>query len=167
MVMPKSEFSKWSVRRLKANPAFFEKFRADCCGSSGVEFALLLPVLSILLMGTFDYGALAYDRMQVSAAAHAGADYAFHAGVFNAGNITSAVVGATTLTVSATPAPQSITACVTGGALVVTAGSTCPSGGTPGTYVVVNAQASFSPLVSWASFALPSTITAQATVRIS
>jgi hypothetical protein len=104
--------------------------------------------------------------MQVSAAAHAGADYALHNG-WNAINVEGAVTGATTLPqVSATPAPQLTSACIVSGAVVAATGATCAGGGTPGSYVVVNAQAPFTPLVSWAAFAMPSTISAQATVRI-
>jgi hypothetical protein len=123
-------------------------------------------MLTVLLMGIFDYGSLAYDSMQVSAAAHAGADYALHNG-WNAINVEGAVTGATTLPqVSATPAPQLTSACIVSGAVVAATGATCAGGGTPGSYVVVNAQAPFTPLVSWAAFAMPSTISAQATVRI-
>jgi len=46
----------------------FGRCLADRCGAAGVEFALLLPVLVTLLIGMFDYGALAYQTMQVSAA---------------------------------------------------------------------------------------------------
>ncbi len=138
----------------------------DRRGTSGTEFALLMPILTVLLMGIFDYGSLAYDSMQVSAAAHAGADYALHNG-WSATGVQTAVTGATTLPqVSATPAPQLTAACIVSGAVVATTGSTCAGGGTPGSYVVVNAQAPFTPLLSWAAFALPSTISAQATVRI-
>ena len=135
-------------------------------GAAGVEFALLLPVLVLLLMGMFDYGALAFQTMQVAAAAHAGADYALHNG-WNLTAVQNAVTGATTLpSVSATPTPALSKGCITSGALVITTGSTCPSGGTPGSFAVVNAQAPFSPLVAWSALALPSTITAQAVVRI-
>jgi Flp pilus assembly protein TadG len=138
---------------------------ADRCGAAGVETALILPVLSVLLMGMFDYGQLAYQTMQVSAAAHAGADYALRNG-WNLTAVQSAVTSATAMPVSASPAPTLSKACVVSGAIVVTTGSTCTSGGTPGSYVIVNAQATFSPLVSWSALALPSTITAQAAVRI-
>ena len=123
-------------------------------GAAGVEFALLLPVLVLLLMGMFDYGALAFQTMQVSAAAHAGADYAVRNG-WNPTGVQGAVTHATTLaSVSATPTPALSQGCITNGALVITTGSTCPSGGTPGSYAVVNAQAPFSPLVAWSALAL-------------
>jgi len=134
-------------------------------GAAGVEFALLLPALSLLLMGTFDYGALAYQTMQVAAAAHAGADYALRNG-WNQTGVQNAVTAATSLAVSATPAPALSKGCISNNALVITTNSTCPSGGASGSYVVVNAQSPFSPLLAWSGLSFPSTITAQAAVRI-
>jgi Flp pilus assembly protein TadG len=138
---------------------------ADSRGAAAVEFALLLPVLVTLVIGMSDYGALIYQSMQVSAAAHAGALYALRNG-YSAGAIQTAVVGATTLTVTASPAPQLVKACVIGGAVVVTAGSTCPSGGAPGSYVIVNAQAAVTPIVAFTAFVMPSTLSSQAMIRI-
>ena len=134
-------------------------------GVAGVEFALLLPVLTLLLMGTFDYGALAYQTMQVAAAAHAGADYALRNGWSRTG-VQNAVTGATSLAVSASPAPALSKGCISNNALVITTSSTCPSGSASGSYVVVNAQSPFSPLLPWSGLSFPSTITAQAAVRI-
>ena len=138
---------------------------ADRDGASAVEFALLVPALVILVIGTVDMGQLAYQYMQVSAAAHAGAQYALRNG-WNASAITTAVTGSTPLTVTATPAPQQITACVTGGAVVATTQTTCSGGGTPGTYVQVNVQAAITPLITWSAFNLPTSLSSQAMVRI-
>ena len=159
---------KWFEPTIALIPGRIRSFGvwlADRRGSSGVEFALLLPVAVLLLIGAVDYGTLTYQTMEVSAAAHAGAEYALRNG-WNASAVQTAVTGATTLTVTATPAPQLSKACVTGGVVVVTAGSTCASGGPPGNYVVVNAQASFSPLIAWSSLIMPTTISSQATIRI-
>lgn len=134
-------------------------------GAAGVEFALALPVLVLLLIGMFDYGALAFQTMQVSEAAQAGADYALHNG-WNSTAIQTAVTSATGLSVTATPAPTLSSACLSGNALVVTTGTSCSGGGTPGSYVFVYARSSFSPLVAWSVLALPSTISAHAVVRI-
>jgi Flp pilus assembly protein TadG len=139
---------------------------ADLGGAASVEFALLLPLLVTLVVGMIDYAQLAYQSMEVAAAAHAGADYALHYG-YNSSAIAGAVTAATGLTVSATPAPAQTTACVTGGAIVATVATTCASGGAPGSYVTVDAQATFTPILAWASFGMPSTLSARAMVRIS
>ena len=137
----------------------------DRRGVAGVEFALALPILVLLLVGMFDYGTLAFQTMEVSTAAHAGADYAMHKG-WNASAIQAAVTSATGLPVTASPAPQLSNGCLSGNTVVFTTGSTCTSGGTPGSYVIVNAQTPFSPLVAWSGLPLPTTLSAQAVVRI-
>jgi len=138
---------------------------ADKSGASAVEFALVLPVLVLLLIGMSDYGALAFQTMEVSAAAHAGADYAIHNG-WNSSAIQTAVTSATSLTVSASPAPQLSKGCLSGNTVVFQTGATCSSGGTAGSYVIVNAQTPFSPLVAWSALTFPTTLSAQAVVRI-
>jgi Flp pilus assembly protein TadG len=138
---------------------------ADRSAAAGVEFALMLPPLVLFLIGIVDVGSLAYQQTEVSAAAHAGALYAIRNGGSSLTNIASAVTSATPLTIQATPAPQLVTACVSGGSLVATTATTCAGGGTPGAYIQVNAQATFTPLVAWSGLSLPSTLTAQAMVR--
>ena len=49
-------------------------FRRDT-GASLVELALLLPVLSLMLLGTIDLGRFAYVSVEVSGAARAGVQY--------------------------------------------------------------------------------------------
>jgi Flp pilus assembly protein TadG len=44
-------------------------------GASLVELALVLPLLMLLLMGAIDFGRAYYLAMEVSGAAHAGAEY--------------------------------------------------------------------------------------------
>jgi Flp pilus assembly protein TadG len=152
----------------------FEDLLRDRCGATAVEFALLAPVLTVMLLGIVDFGNLAYAQMQVATSAQAGADYALHNG-FNATAIQTAVTSATSRTVTASPAPAQVTGCVTNNVLVTTTGTSCPSGGSPGTYVVVNATSTFTPLVTfktynghrWQAFSLPTSLTAKAAIRIS
>jgi Flp pilus assembly protein TadG len=134
-----------------------------------VEFALLLPTLVMLLIGIVDIGALTYEQMQVSAAAHSGALYALHyasGGSVNLTNVAAAVTGSTGLTVAATPAPTQFQGCVSGGSVITAVGATCTGGGAPYPYVQVNAQASVSPVIAWASIVTPATLKAVAVVRI-
>jgi Flp pilus assembly protein TadG len=133
---------------------------------AAIEFGLLAPVLMVLLFGLVDVGALTYQEMEVVAAAHAGAAYVIQNG-YSAGGVSTAVTGATGMTITATPAPSTQSACANTGALVVTANATCSDGSKPGTYVVITAQATFTPIITWTSFGLPSSLTAQTMVRIS
>lgn len=140
-------------------------------GAAAVEFAFLATFLVPLVIGVVDVGNLAYQSMQVRAAAQAGADYARINGYDGTthGNIDNAVTSATTLAVTSTPTPTLATDCPNSGSnglIADPSGTTCAAGDPPGNYVTVGAQATFTPIVPWSSYLLPSTITASATVRI-
>jgi Flp pilus assembly protein TadG len=134
-------------------------------GAAAVEFALLAPLLALMLAGLIDVSRLVEATLQVRAAAQAGAAYARAHG-WDATAIAAAVTAATPLAASATPAPQTTTACVAGGAIIATAGTTCASGAKPGQFITVSASAPFKALVPGPHrLALPAQVTAQAVVR--
>lgn len=137
----------------------------DRRGAAAVEFALLMPVLFLLLAGLIDVSRLITQSMQVRAAAQAGADHAQRHG-WNEAAVRAAVTSATPLEVAADPAPQVVTACVEAQAIAPTTAATCAAGGKPGTFVRVAARAPFKSLMPWPGFALPSALTGQAVVRI-
>ena len=56
------------------------KFRRNRRGSAAVEFALVLPVLMLLLFGIIDFGRMMNARITLSEAAHEGARAAAVAG---------------------------------------------------------------------------------------
>ena len=118
-----------------------------------------------------DLGCLAYQQMEVIAAADAGGLYVLQNGptsVTNLTAVTTAVSNATSLTLSPSPTATVVYACVNSGTVVtsgITASSTCPSGGTAGTFIKVTAQAAYTPLIAWSGFTVPSALTASQLVR--
>jgi len=76
------------------------------------------------------------------------------------------VTSATPITVSASPAPAKTTACVSGMTITPSAGATCAGGGAPGSFITVGAQAPFVTLMPWPHLLQPTTVAAQAVVRI-
>jgi hypothetical protein len=70
--------------------------------------------------------------------------------------------------ISATPAPAQSCGCPSAstGITAATCGSTCTGGGNAGTYVTVNAQASYSAIFPISGITNPLTLTAKMTVRI-
>jgi Flp pilus assembly protein TadG len=140
-------------------------------GVSSIEFALTAPLMLILLMPVVDLGMGFYQQMQVSNAAEAGAQYVMQNGFGNLTAIESAVTSATTLSgISASPAPTEACGCPnsTNTAIVAaTCGSTCPTTSqTAGVYVTVNAEANYTPLLSYPVLGSSRTLTAQSVVRI-
>jgi Flp pilus assembly protein TadG len=138
---------------------------ADRGGAAAVEFALLLPVLVLLAAGLIDSSRLIAERMQLQAAADAGADYA-RANGWNPAAIQNAVLAATALSGVSAPTPQMASDCVSGTTLVPTSTGACPSGAAPGGFVTVTAQTPFSTLTPWPQGTFPATLAAQAVVRI-
>jgi Flp pilus assembly protein TadG len=149
-----------SVRRL----AFL--VRAER-GNAAIEFALATPILLGLLVPVADLGIAFTQQIQVQQAAQAGAQYALLHG-WNSSSISSAVTAATNLPgVSAAPAPTQSCGCPTGTTIAAAAcASACANGETAGTYVFVNAQSAYNPVLPYSVLGSGVTLTAQATVRI-
>lgn len=142
-------------------------FPAEHEGVAALELALLAPTLLLLLMGIFDFGEMTYTVMQVSAAAHAGAQYVYANGCSSTTGVSTAVTNATPLTVTANPSPVcGVYYCATNGALVAsTSGATCPSGEPSGAYATISAQAPFTPIAPWSGLIFPTTLSSSSTIR--
>jgi len=138
----------------------------NCSGVSSVEFAVALPVLITLLTVLVDFGIGFYEKMEVEDAAQAGTHYALLHG-WDSSAIQDAVTNATKLSVSASPSPTKTCGCPSGSAVTaVTCGAVCASGLSAGTYVTVNAQASYTPLITYPILGSSVTLSAQSVVRI-
>jgi Flp pilus assembly protein TadG len=143
------------------------RLRRDRAGTTAVELALVAPLLAIILVPLSDLGIGAYRQMQVTTAVQAGARYAVLHG-FDSTGIGNAVTGATSLAgINATPAPVQSCGCVSGTSITAaTCGAACPDGSSAGTYVTVNANASYALLFDYPGLGNPLTLSAQSTVRI-
>lgn len=139
----------------------------DRSGVAAVEFALALPMLLLALVGTLDIGIAVYEKMELDNAVQAGARYVTVNG-WNASGIQNAVQSATGVAgVSSTPAPAESCGCPSGAVIAAaTCGTTCPNGGTAGTYVTISAQRAYAPMFPYPGLAIPSVLTAQVMVRI-
>lgn len=136
-------------------------------GVGAVEFSLIIPVLSLLLVCSVDFGLGAYRQMQVQSAAQAGSEYAVLHG-FDTNAIASAVAGSTTYSaLSATPTPTQFCGCQIGTAIQSsTCGSTCSSGKTAGLYVSVYTAASYSTILNYPFLPSSFALSGQATARV-
>ena len=145
-------------------------------GTAAVELAITAPVLVLLGLGVADYGILMGSAASLESAARAGAEVA---------KVTPSVTAATLTSLGlfpsgATPTVTSVCSCVDN---TWPGGAACPPGpfDTPCTgkqnpftsatdprvfeYVRVTAMQSFSPMVSYASFGFPSSLTGEAFTR--
>lgn len=72
------------------------------CGSSAVEFALVLPVLIMILFGIIDFGRLEFERINVTAAAYEGARASgYKLGTTAVTNAVNAASGGLTVSITA------------------------------------------------------------------
>jgi Flp pilus assembly protein TadG len=160
------------AEQIMKNGQGFSQLFLDEKGTAAIEFGVIGAFLCLLLLGLVDFGMGYWQRMQVGNAARAGGEYAIINGWDPSGietGITTAVTGATGLgSITATPAPTKTYGCasVSAGITTATLGSSCTGGGTAGTYVTVNAQASYSTVFTYPGIANPLTLTASTTVRI-
>lgn len=144
-----------------------QRRRPDRRGTAAMEFALALPVLLVLIVGTAEIGFAVYEAMQVYNSVEAGALYAAKNG-YDVTGISNAVVNATSTTgITAAPAPTQFCGCPSaGGVVTATCGATCTGGGTAGTYVRISAAYTHQTILSYPTFGLPTTLTAQSIVRL-
>jgi len=148
--------------------AALRRLRAARGGIAAVEFAIGASFLIVAMLGLYDFGRASWHRMQVAAAAQAGAAYAVANG-FNATGIALAVRGATDFAaVTATPAPTMQCGCPNGtsGITAAACGSTCPVvagvAQVAGYYATVSARGTYSFMFPYPYVAKPIVMNARA-----
>ena len=140
-------------------------------GVSTIEFAVVAPVIALLVIGMIDFGMGLWEEMQVSNAAQAGAAYAsINSWNATVSQIETAVTSATSLSgLSPSPAPSTVCGCPTstGSALTqVTCGTTCADGSVAGHYWIINAEASYSTILPYPGLSNPMTLSATTYARL-
>lgn len=144
---------------------YIRHFIGHTNGSAALEFAVIAPMLVLAIVGTVDLGLGLHRNMQVQNAAQAGAVYA-SSHTFSEANISSVVTSATNSSITASPVPAKFCGCASNSGVATNAcNASCPAGAIAGTYVSVNAQASYSPLLPYPFLPSTMTLSAQSIVR--
>lgn len=149
---------------LKAVRRFAARLRASESGASLIEAALALPILTMVLGATAEFGVNYFNKSQLQSAVNAGAQYALRNPTDSAGSqsaITAALPsGVTGVTTSATYACE----CNNGTAVSCTTG-TCSSG-TVRKIMTLTATRNTVRILSAVHWSLPSSITVTAAVSV-
>src|ERR1043166_7077655 len=156
------------IERVTEDDHRTRRFPVDESGATAAEFALVAPFLCFLLVGLIDFGMGYWEKIQVGNAARAGVQYVMANG-WNKTAISTAGTSATGLSsISASPVPSQACGCpsASSGVVAASCGSSCTGGGVAGTYVTVNASATYSPLLPYHGIAGTFALTATNTVRI-
>jgi Flp pilus assembly protein TadG len=126
--------------------ALLHRLRHDQRGAALIEFAMLLPIMLLMLGGLVDGSRLLIQVMQLHAAAQAGVDWAQAKGWDRAG-VEGAVRAATPLAPTVTA--SLVTRCVSGRRITAAPGPICADGTSAGGYVAITVTDSFEPLMPW------------------
>jgi Flp pilus assembly protein TadG len=148
------------------------RLRTDKRGTSLLELALVLPVLTLVLVGAIDLGRVFYATAEVANAAHAGAEYGARtvslatdtAGMKQVAANDAVDVSGITTTASSSCSCTSIQ----GSGLSVacpSAASICGSNSPFLVYVTVTTSKSLVPMFPWPKVPNPITVSASATMR--
>jgi Flp pilus assembly protein TadG len=151
----------------RALPRYVHAALFDTRGAAAIEFGIMIPLLSLMLVSVTDIGLAVYRKMQVEEAAQAGAQYAIARG-FDASGISNAVTSATNSTaITASPGAVQFCGCPSStGVSTVSCGTVCTGGAQAGTYATVSAQATYYTLINYQIVAATYTYNAQATARL-
>jgi Flp pilus assembly protein TadG len=142
--------------------------RASRAGTAGIEFALLSPLLLIMLTGVAEIGIAGYQAMQVQAAVEAGALYAGKYGGSNLVAVRQAIAGATATT-GVVAGATLFCGCPTASGVISQAAdctTVCADGKAPGQYVQVTASLAHQKIMPFLTLPLPATLTAAVMVRV-
>jgi Flp pilus assembly pilin Flp len=105
-------------------------WRRNESGTTAIEFAMFLPLLVIMLVGTVELGRAMYEAMQVNNAAEAGILWAAKNG-WNSANIQSAALSASTVggapLTGMTAAPLRFCGCPAANTVMVMTAGACPT----------------------------------------
>lgn len=145
--------------------------------STALEAALVFPVLLIFLVGMVDIGRAAYGRSRLNSAVSAGAYYAYLSGPTVIGanvkamieGLADSVVGGVSEVVATVPNPACY--CVGGapGSVTMTAATcntACPNTSLAGTYLLISATYTFTPVLPAIANLVPSTMASSAVVQL-
>lgn len=135
-------------------------------GVAAIEFAIMAPVLILLVAAVIELGLATRDSLRAQAAAAAGGFYAMQHG-FDSAKIAAAVTNGTGATgLTANPAPLQSCGCPTAtGITAAGCAAICSDGRVARQYVTISASIARTSILD-AHLGLPATLTRQSIVRL-
>jgi len=128
-------------------------------GAAAVEFAIMIPVISALMVGLADFGMAMFDKMELTSAARAGAQMAL-LDSSSSSAIKQVVVDSTDLGISTSDVTTTET-CECADGTSVTCGATCSDSSSNQYYYAVSVSYDHTLLITGTAI----TLTGSATVR--
>jgi len=165
---------------MRAPAPFLRRLAADRRGNLMIEFALVLPILMLMLVGLLDLGRFSLDKSAMLQGAREGAQYGIMA-PDDSSNINTTAQNATGLTgVTATNSVFCECPAVPGTAVTCSGATPCAAGAARKKYITVNTTKSFNSVLGpattnfgmngskgWAgSWTPPTTVTGSVTLIV-
>ncbi|HLI13336.1 MAG TPA: TadE/TadG family type IV pilus assembly protein [Alphaproteobacteria bacterium] len=135
-------------------------------GTAIVELALVAPVLTLLMCGTWDFGNALFQAERLQSAAKAGAQYGIQSpttATDYAGMISAARNDASDTSNSLTVTAAQVCQCP--GGTAVSCSGTCAGNAAPNIYVQVKVSESYSTLFSYPFIGNPLSLSSQVMMR--
>jgi Flp pilus assembly protein TadG len=170
--------SGWVASGVRSCLARIGALGRDRMGMSAVEFGLAAPVFMAMLTPVVDLGLAFSQQIRINQAVEAGAQYAstnqYNTSSWSSG-VSSAMSGATTLSISPSVGSETCgcpnsgsTAIVTGGYGTAPncTGGPCPDGSNPGYFVTISASRTYTSVMPYSILGSSITLSSQAIVRV-
>ena len=142
----------------------------DARGLAGIEFAIVLPVLMLLLGGVADFALAFWSKGVLASSVAQGAQYAFLIGPKVSASSIQNIIGKR---LTLPPADVAVTGpsclCVSGvpaTAVAMRCEQKCSDGTQPGTYLTISAQFTYVPILPFYSGLASTRLVEAATVRL-
>ena len=149
-------------------------FLKQTWGNVAIEFALVLPIVFLLLSGIINFGLILTHKNQLNSVVNAGLLYAYANPNSTPTTISTIMTNSTTLTLSPSPTATvsckclttSVAAAVSPPYCAVPPLTACSDGSTPGTYVTATAQTSVTLYALDFVLTNPFPLTATGSIRV-
>lgn len=146
--------------------SLFARVARDRSGVAAVEFSIVVPLLTLMVIAIADIGFAVFRKAQVEDAAQAGVEWAIRNG-FDSNGISNAVTSASNASIIASPAPAQFCGCATTSSIsAVACGTPCPDGTLAGTYATVSAQLTYNTTLNYGVAPVTYVFGSQSTVRL-
>lgn len=147
-------------------PAVLAAFAREAAGTALVNFAMIAPILIVMLLAIFDYGVGFYDTMALQNAVRAGAQY----GTANP-NDTAGIIAVATNAAEFDPDDLTVAAtrtcgCADGTAIACGSTPSCGDGSVKRSFVNVSMSKPHTPILPFTFGPSVSTLSADASLRV-
>jgi Flp pilus assembly protein TadG len=136
----------------------FQRFRRDDRGVAAVEYALMVPLLSVLLVGITDYGMFIHQKMKLDDLARECVLYVFHGG--DSANMQTAVIQESDIYKAVDSTQGTVTytltqvcECSNGSSVNCSTTGTCPATDYKRTFYEATVTATYTTILPWPGIA--------------